>query len=259
MPGSRICYIPLLLGSNPHSQNLLYPAHHGVHLLFPSIPPPTQSFMYHLHHHVHRYSACFLLPLLPQYVCPVYCQDLDEDLLSLLSDPLPMSQQGVSQMKPYSLTSQQSVGMDPTQYVSHLPEESGRRSCVGSQTSGVMDLPPPTVLPLMESEGGSCIGSQHSGVMELPPPTQASTSQYCGVMDAPQGIISLQPANEILVENKGMWNEECVTRLANKLARFCYFSDDVLLQSTLTGKKGDALDERRLQALLDDIKVHARQ
>ena len=73
-------------------------------------------------------------------------------------------------------------------------------------------------------------------------------------MNAPQEVVNLGPAREILVENKGMWNEECVTRLANKLARSCYFGDDVLLQSTLTGKGGDTLDERRLQALLDNIK-----
>ena len=56
----------------------------------------------------------------------------------------------------------------------------------------------------MESERRSYIGFQHSGVMELPPPMQASTSQYCGVMDAPQGITNLRPAHLILVENKGI-------------------------------------------------------
>ena len=65
------------------------------------------------------------------------------------------------------------------------------------------------------STGGSkrelCIGSQLLDVMEVPPPMQASTSQYCGVVGAlPQGIV--------LVENKSMWNEECTTKLASKLA-----------------------------------------
>ena len=67
----------------------------------------------------------------------------------------------------------------------------------------------------------------------------------------------LRPAGEILVEHKGLWNAEGVTKLANKLARLCYFGDDVLVQSTLTGREGDALDERRMQALLGDVKRYA--
>ena len=185
------------------------------------------------------------------------CEDLDEELLSLLSDPVPTLQQGGSQRGSYSLQ-QQCSGMNLASSVSHPPVESGRSSCVGSQHSGAMELPPPTGLPLMESERESYSGSRRSGVMELLPPMQDSTSQYRDVVDAPphRGV-SLRPAGEILVEHKGLWNAEGATKLANKLARLCYFGDDVLVQSTLTGREGDALDERRMQALLGDVKHYA--
>lgn len=70
----------------------------------------------------------------------------------------------------------------------------------------------------------------------------------------PIASVSLQPSNIFLVQNKDLWKEEHVKKLANKLARYSYFGDDVLMQLTLTGREGVALDEKKMKAMLQDVR-----
>jgi hypothetical protein len=76
------------------------------------------------------------------------------------------------------------------------------------------------------------------------------TSQNLG----PTASGCLQPSDSAVMQNKHLWKEEHATKLANKLARYSYFGDKVWMRSTLTGKEGVALDEKKMRAILQDVR-----
>ena len=69
----------------------------------------------------------------------------------------------------------------------------------------------------------------------------------------PKELVLKTPA-EVLGSNKDLWNERGVGKLANKLARFAYFGDSVLAESTRTGKERRALEEPKMKCLIADIR-----
>ena len=173
------------------------------------------------------------------------CEDVDDDLLSFLSGEL--------ELPPiFSQRKELSSIVEPTVPFIQPCVDSERMSHVGSQHSGAMDWPPPTVLPQRE---GVHVDSQQLGVMELPPLTLRTQAgmQPSNITSKKLASGFLQPSDNILAQNKDLWKEEHVTKLANKLARYSYFGDAVLLQSTLTGREGVALDDTKIQALIQDI------
>ena len=123
-----------------------------------------------------------------------------------------------------------------------------------SPHSGATDMPPPTVLSETER---SYVDPAQLGATDLPSSVlclQEGTHTSSNVAATRTSSGYLQPSDNVLSQNKDLWKEEHVTKLANKLARYCYFGDEILPQSTLTGREGTALDDNKMNAILQDVR-----
>ena len=63
----------------------------------------------------------------------------------------------------------------------------------------------------------------------------------------------LQTPEKVLKNNSHLWNAKDAGKLANKLARYAYFGDDVLASSTRTGKERNALDQKKVSSIHSDV------
>ena len=91
-----------------------------------------------------------------------------------------------------------------------------------SPHSGATDMLPPTVLS--ETERSQChMDPAQLGAMDLPSSVlclQEGTHTSSNVAATRTSSGYLQPSDNVLSQNKDLWKEEHVTKLANKLARF---------------------------------------